>query len=153
VQEQISAAYQVLSEIGLERKDSILVINKIDRLPDRARVEGLLRRYPNAVPISARNGAGLTELSLAVSEALSRAFRDVDVEFGVDNGRLMAYLAAHAEVLSKQFHAARVIVHCRIPRKHLGRIDRNEALVRPHRNGAPVVEAGLEQEETEETET
>jgi GTP-binding protein HflX len=152
VLEQISSAYKVLSEIGLEQKDSILVINKIDRLPDRARVEGLLRRYPNAVPISARTGAGLAELSLAVSDALSRAFRDVDVEFSLDNGRLMAYLAAHAEVLSKQFHAARVIVHCRIPQKQLGRIDPHEAFVRLHRNGAPVAEGSFEQEETEETE-
>lgn len=152
VLEQISAAYKVLSEIGLEQKDSILVLNKIDRLPDRACVEGLLRRYPNAVAISARSGSGMSELSLAVSEALSRAFRDVDVEFGIDNGRLMAYLAAHAEVLSKQYHDARVIVHCRIPQKHLGRIDLNEALVRPHHNGAPSVEGSREQEETEEIE-
>jgi len=137
VLEQIGAAYQVLSEIGLERKDSILVINKIDRLPDRARVECLLSRYPNAVPISARSGEGLAELSLAVSETLSRSFRDVDVEFGIDNGRMMAYLAAHAEVLSRQFHDARVIVHCRIPQKYLGRIDPNEAVVRPRRNGVP----------------
>jgi len=137
VLEQVGAAYKVLAEIGLEQKDSILVVNKIDRLPDRLRVEGLLRRYPNAVPISARTGEGLAELSLAVSETLSRSFRDVDVEFGIDNGRLMAYLAAHAEVLSRQFHAARVIVHCRIPQKYLGRIDPNEAVIRPHRNGAP----------------
>jgi len=140
VLEQISAAYRVLSEIGLETKDTILVLNKIDRLPDRARVEGLLRRYPSAVPISARTGTGVVPLSLAVSEALSRAFRDVDVEFGIDNGRLMAYLAAHSEVLSKQFHSTRVVVHCRIPQKHLGRIRPDEALVRPHRNGIPAPE-------------
>lgn len=146
VLEQVGAAYQVLSEIGLERKDTILVINKIDRLPDRVRIEGLLRRYPNAVPISARTGEGLAELSLAVSETLSRSFRDVDIEFGIENGRMMAYLAAHAEVLSKQFHAARVIVHCRIPQKYLGRIDPNEAVIRPHRNGTPAWSAGgLEQ--------
>jgi len=145
VLEQISAAYNVLSEIGLETKDTILVLNKIDRLPDRARVEGLLRRYPNAVPISARAGTGVAPLSLSVSEALSRAFRDVDVEFGIDNGRLMAYLAAHSEVLSKQFHDTRVVVHCRIPQKHLGRIDPDEAVIRPHRNGvaSPEGEAAL----------
>jgi GTP-binding protein HflX len=140
VLEQISAAYRVLSEIGLETKDTILVLNKIDRLPDRARVEGLLRRYPNAVPISARSGTGIGPLSQAVSEALSRAFRDVDVEFGIDNGRLMAYLAAHSEVLSKQFHATRVVVHCRIPQQCLGRISLDEAAIRPHRNGAAVPE-------------
>ena len=43
-------------------------------------------------------------MAAAVSEALSRSFLDVDVETGVDNGRLLAYLAAHGEVLSKQYH-------------------------------------------------
>jgi GTP-binding protein HflX len=131
--EQISAAYSVLEEIGLESKDTLLVLNKVDRLPHRAQVEGLLRRYPNAIPISARTGYGVEQLSAAVSDALSRTFRDVDVEFGVDNGRLMAYLAAHGEVLSKQYHSARVIVHCRIPQRDLGRIPTEEASIRPHR--------------------
>ncbi len=56
VYEQISATYKVLEEIGIERKDTLLVINKIDLLPDRARLEGMLNRYPSAVPISARTG-------------------------------------------------------------------------------------------------
>jgi GTP-binding protein HflX len=134
--EQISAAYGVLEEIGLESKDTLLVLNKIDQLAHRSQVEGLLRRYPNAIPISARTGYGVDQLSAAVSDALSRTFRDVDVEFGVDNGRLMAYLAAHGEVLSKQYHSARVIVHCRIPQRDLGRIPAEEASIRPHREGA-----------------
>ena len=46
VDEQIAAAYRVLEEIGIRQKDTLLVINKIDALPDRARVDGLLNRYP-----------------------------------------------------------------------------------------------------------
>ena len=93
----------MLEEIGIQQKDTLLVINKIDALPDRARLDGLLGRYPDAVPISARSGlrAG-PNLAAAVSEALSRSFLDVDVEMGVENGRLLAYLAAHGEVFSKQ---------------------------------------------------
>jgi len=136
VREQVSAAYEVLEEIGLQTKDTLLVLNKIDALPDRARLQGLLGRYPNAVPISARSGLGLAALAAAVSEALSRTFRDVDVEFAVGNGRLMAYLAAHGEVLSKHFRDSRVVVHCRIAQKHLGRIGRDQCVVRPHGNGA-----------------
>lgn len=138
VLDQIRAAYDVLTEIGLENKDTILVINKVDRLPDRTRLESLLGRYPHAIPLSARTGLGVPQLALAVSEALSRTFRDVDVEFGIDNGRLMAHLAAHGEVLSKQYRAGRVVVHCRIPQKYLGRIRPEEAVIRPHSNGAPV---------------
>ncbi len=135
VYDQIAAAYSVLEEIGIQRKDTLLVVNKVDALPDRVRLDGIVHRYPNAVPISARTGFGLANLSAAVSEALSRSFLDVDVEAGVDNGRLMAYLAAHGEILSKQFRDSRVVVHCRIPAQHLTRIEEESVAVRPHRNG------------------
>ncbi|MHC4403889.1 MAG: GTPase HflX [Planctomycetota bacterium] len=111
VYDQISAAYQVLEEIGIEEKDTLLVINKTDALANRARLDGLLNRYPNAVPISARLGEGLPQLAAAVSDALSRGFLDVDVEMGVENGRLLAYLADRGEILSKQYHDTRVVVH------------------------------------------
>ena len=135
VYDQISAAYRVLEEIGIEEKDTVLVINKLDALEHRARVEGLLNRYPNAVAISAQTGEGLSRLATAVSDALTRSFLDVDIETGVDNGRLMAYLARHGEILSKQYNDTRVIVHCRVPQGHLGRIKEEGTTVRPHANG------------------
>jgi GTP-binding protein HflX len=92
-----------------------------------------MAKYPLAVPISARAGTGLPQLAKAVSDALSRGFRDVDVETDVGNGRILAYLAAHGEVLSRQFHDDRVVVHCRIAPEHLGPIQRDPALlIRPH---------------------
>jgi GTP-binding protein HflX len=122
VYEQITAAFRVLEEIKIEKKDTLLVINKIDALPDRARLEGLLSRYPNAIPVSARTGQGLPQLAAAVADALSRTFVDVDVEMGADNGQALAYLAQHGQVLSKKYLDSRVIVHCRIPRGFLGRM-------------------------------
>ncbi len=133
--EQVSAAYRVLEEIGLEEKDTLLVVNKIDAVADRGVVDVLLNRYPAAIPISARTGAGLDQLTAAVAAALSRTFLDVDVEMGVDNGRLMAFLSSHAEVLSKQYHDARVTVHCRVARMHLGRICHDRGVVRRRGNG------------------
>ena len=63
---------------------------------------------------------GTRQLAATVSEALSRNFLDLDVETGVDNGRLLAYLAAHGEVLSQRYHDSRVVVHCRMSREHRG---------------------------------
>jgi GTP-binding protein HflX len=136
VYEQIGAAYKVLEEMGIEAKDTLLVLNKVDALPTRARLDGLVNRYPNAVGISARTGYGMANLAAAVSEALSRTFLDVDVETGVENGRLLAYLAAHGEILSKQYYDSRVVVHCRVPERYLGRVRDDEAVVRPHQNQA-----------------
>jgi GTP-binding protein HflX len=129
VYEQITAAFNVLEELGIEEKDTLLVLNKIDTLPDAARLEGLLRRYPNAIPVSARSGEGMAVLASAVSDALSRAFLDVDIEMGVDNGRTLAFLAAHSEILSRKYHDSRVTVHCRIPQYYFGRLDRSGVVV------------------------
>lgn len=142
VYDQIAAAYSVLEEIGIQRKDTLLVLNKIDALPDRLRLDGLMNRYPHAVPISAQTGFGLANLAAAVSESLSRSFVDIDVELGVDNGRLMAYLAAHGEVLSKQFRDSHVTIHCRIPQRHLARVEADSMAVRSHRNGGEVADSG-----------
>src|SRR5690606_10189497 len=78
--EQISAVYGVLKELGIEAKDTILVLNKVDAVQDRGQLEALLARYPNAVPISARRNIGLDRLSETVSRALSQSFLDLDVE-------------------------------------------------------------------------
>ena len=125
----------------LGQKPLFLVINKIDALPSRGRLEAILRRYPNGIPVSARTGEGLAALSLAVSDGLSRTFREVDVETDVGNGKLLAYLAAHGEVLSRSYNQNRVTVHCRMPQKYLGRIPEGEAIVRSRgSNGRPVDE-------------
>lgn len=136
---QISAVYDVLEELDIEEKDTLLVLNKVDAVPTRARLEGILNRYPNGIPVSATSGEGLEKLALAVSDALSRGFRDVDVETGVENGRLMAFLAANGEILSRNFEGNRVTIHCRIPDKALGRIHEPNTKIRNHQSQEVIV--------------
>src|SRR3954447_1066002 len=52
VLDQISAVYEVLGELGIQEKDTLLVLNKIDQLADRGSLTPVLHRYPNAIPIS-----------------------------------------------------------------------------------------------------
>jgi GTP-binding protein HflX len=132
--EQIRAVYGVLEELGIQQKDTLLVLNKVDALPAPGRLGGLLGVYPGAVAVSARSGQGLDELAHAVGRLLSQNFLDVDVETGVDNGRLLAFMAAHGEVLSRQYTGDRVVVHCRMPRQFAAQIN-GDAVVRPHANG------------------
>jgi GTP-binding protein HflX len=137
VMEQIAAVYKVLEEIGIEAKDTVLVLNKVDQLESPDRVGPVQQRYPNAIPISAATGHGLDRLMHAVSDALSRNFRDLDVETHVDNGRLLAYLAAQGEILSRRYRDDRVIVHCRIPERHVSRV-REAALSVVERDGQEI---------------
>jgi GTP-binding protein HflX len=129
VYDQIQAVYQVLEEIDIEEKDSLLVINKIDQMPTPQLLDVILNRYPHAVAISAVTKEGLDSLSMAVSDALSRSFLELNVQTDVANGKLMAFIAARGEILSKQFSDTEVSIHCRLPVKFAGQIDRTQATV------------------------
>jgi len=137
VLDQISAVYEVLRELGIEEKDTLLVLNKVDRLADRGGLMPVLHRYPNAIPISARTREGFDRLHQAASEALSRSFADLDVETSVANGRMLAYLAAHGEVLERRYEGERVIIHVRLPQRHLGPLHEKGTEFRPHQSAHP----------------
>jgi GTP-binding protein HflX len=140
VAEQIAAVYTVLEELGIKQKDTILVLNKVDRVTEPGVVENIIRDFPSAVPLSAHTGAGVSRLTNVVSEALSHNFLDVDIETDVSNGRLLAYLAQHGEVLSRTYAEDRVTVHCRIPRKFLTRVSGADVVIR-HRAGGAILRA------------
>jgi len=139
VYNQISAVYAVLGELGIDAKETILVLNKIDCVDSISTLHALRTRYPNAVAISARSGEGLGRLAHVVSDSLTRTFLDVDIEMGIDNGKLMAYLAAHGEVLSRRYHDGnRVTLHCRVPQKYLATIHEDATVQILDRLGGPV---------------
>ncbi len=144
--QQISSVFNVLKELGIEEKDTLLVLNKVDNFgkddtAGRHQLDGLLNRYPSAIPISARSGKGLDDLAQAVSDALSRSFLDLDVETGVANGKLQAFLAANGEVFSTNYDESdRVVIHCRLPEHLVAKVREQNGLVREHAasmNGAP----------------
>ena len=133
VLDQIRAVLEVLAELDVDEKDTLLVLNKADQVENVLELDRLVNRYPNAVTISAKSGAGLERLAQSVGDVLSRNFHDIDIDMCVSNGKLLAFLAANGEVLSKQFNDDnRVIVHCRLAERFLGQIDENEATVTPH---------------------
>ena len=112
-------------------RSTLLVLNKIDVCHDRSLVDVLRIRHPNAVTVSARNGEGLDRLNRAVSDRLADGYVEADIETNVGNGRLLAFLAEHAEVTNRQYvDDARVVVHCRIPRAFLAKVHEAETTVR-----------------------
>ena len=132
VLEQISAVYQVLHELGIEEKDTLLVLNKSIAWPTAASWRKCCSAIPTRLPISARTREGFDQLHEAASDALSRSFADLDVETSVANGRMLAYLAAHGEVLDRQYDDDRVMIHVRLPQRHLGPLHEEGTTFRPH---------------------
>lgn len=119
-EEHIKAVKEVLEEMGCADKPTLLVLNKIDILADRSYLDVLMKHHPRAVAVSAVTRQGLDQLELAVIEALSAEFVDTEIELDAGNGKVLAYLSAHAEIYHQEHHDNRVKLGCLLPR-HLVR--------------------------------
>src|SRR5262245_42759304 len=132
---QIDAVNRVLKEVGCGDKPTMLVLHQIDRVTDRSYLDVLQSRHPRAVAVSALTGQGLEALSEAVIVALSADFADAEVVTAAGNGRLLSYLAAHAEIYRQEFEDGRAKVWCFLPRHLLHHIQGRDVHVRFLDNG------------------
>jgi len=126
IHEQIASVYEVLTDLGIREKDTLLVLNKTDRLESSEALTLLLEKYPNAAAISAKSGVGLDVLTARVSEALSKEFFDLMLTFPIGNGRLEAMLAREGEVLSSKYDETSTVIHCRVPQHLAGQLRREK---------------------------
>jgi GTP-binding protein HflX len=129
-EEQIKAVNLVLKELGCGGKPSLLVLNKADKVTDRSYLDVLMKHHPRSVAISAQTEQGLDSLREAVMEALSADFADAEIETNAGNGRVLAYLAAHADIYRQTYRNNRVCVHCHLPRQLLHHIQGPDVQVR-----------------------
>ncbi|OWK44482.1 GTPase HflX [Fimbriiglobus ruber] len=129
-EEQIRAVNEVLTELGCDKKPSILVLNKIDRVADRSVVDVLRAHHPRAIAISGLTGEGLADLQEAVIGALSADFAPAEVTTPAGNGKVLAYLNAHAEIFRQEFRGNSIVLRCYLPRHLLRHIEGPEVRVR-----------------------
>ncbi|MDR2642208.1 MAG: GTPase HflX [Planctomycetaceae bacterium] len=126
---EIDAVYQVLDELDIRKKDTLLVLNKIDAIEQPEHLYCLTQKYPTAIQISAKNNIGLEQLTAAVSDVLSKEFVELTVEMSIGNGRMLALLAKEGEILSKQFTNEIILVYCRVPQHVFGKL-KNETEIK-----------------------
>jgi len=117
-EEHIKAVNRVLKEMGCDGKRTLLVLNKADRVTDRSFLDVLLSHHPRALAISAATGQGLNNLRDAVIEALADDFADAEIETAPGNGKVIAYLGAHADIYRQEYSEDKVLIRCHLP-KHL----------------------------------
>jgi GTP-binding protein HflX len=129
-EKQIRSVASVLDELGLSERPTLLVLNKADRITDRSYLDVLMAHHDACVVISAARGEGLVRLEDAVCEALQVGALDAEIETGVSNGRVLAYLRRHARIREQLFSDGCVRMRCNLPRHCLGFLAEHGALVR-----------------------
>jgi GTP-binding protein HflX len=92
----------------------LIVINKAD-IADPHTIDGLLRRYPDAIVVSARTGLGFEELLATIEERLPTTLIDVDVVVPYDRGDLVSRAHRQGEVLLVEHGETGTRLKARVP--------------------------------------
>jgi len=121
-EEQIRIANDTLAELGADEKPTLMVFNKIDRLPDRTIMQPLAEKYHPRVFISATRGINILGLKEEVLQLLKKEFVEETFRISQENQRLISRLHETGEVLERIYEDNLVIVRMRIKRKDRERL-------------------------------
>jgi GTP-binding protein HflX len=122
--EMIAAVETVLVEIGASDIPIELVVNKVDAV-DALRRRRLANRFPGALQVSARTGAGLDELRARIAERFADRFEQVQLLVPYSEGSVLADLYALGAPIDERSDGPEgVLVRARLPRSELRRYAR-----------------------------
>ena len=134
-EEQRMVVDQVLHELGIVEQPALLVFNKMDLLSEEAALalqERVTSLVPNAVFVSSATSDGLDPLRRALRHAM-RARRPVaEVRLSHSDGKLLAEIHQHGEVLEQRSEGEQIVIRARLPERLRGRLEQAGALVREH---------------------
>ena len=72
--------------------------------------------------VSAKTGEGLDRLRRTVASLLSHRYVEAEIELYAGNGRLLAYLGAHGQIVEQRFEGDQVHMRIRVARHVLDRV-------------------------------
>jgi GTP-binding protein HflX len=97
------------------RKADVLVLNKIDRVPEPLAVQALARgRAEEVVFVSAHSGEGLEELERVVQKRLDVRSPVVEVHVSAGDGKSIAALKAAGTVLAQGVDGEELVLRLRL---------------------------------------
>ena len=114
------AVRSVLDELKVLDKPTIMVLNKIDKLEDRHRLEEIKREVPFCVGISALKGENIQQLFLMIEDILSQHAVDIDIVLPADRMDLVNLAHGQGQVHEVKFLAKGIRLKASLSAKTAG---------------------------------
>ena len=125
VDEQMEAVDTVIKELDAYGKQTVIVFNKIDNLPNRELVDSYLRRFPASVAISARTGEGVNKLVQALEQALSSWRLRSRFRIPSEESALIAEIHRVGHVLELRYEGNDAVIVAHVPADLAQKLERH----------------------------
>ncbi len=120
---QIEAVNEVLSDLEVAGRPTIMVLNKIDALAEPFQLDHLRKLYPQtSVAVSALCGVGLDELRTKIADAAVAGLEERALRFPVSIGKAIAFVRERGEVLEERYDGEDVVLRFLMRNKDFGQL-------------------------------
>jgi GTPase len=119
VMEFYNTTMSVLTDLGADTKQMLVVFNKIDKVSDPSALFALRRHFPDAVSISALRGDGMDELIERISEFVSKGSMTVELRLPSARSDLLARIHRDGTVRAVHYDNDFTTVTATIPTRAL----------------------------------
>jgi GTP-binding protein HflX len=112
---QFESVQETLEEIHAGHIPLVTALNKIDRLSEPGTAREIVQRYPQSVAISARTGAGLSDLLKLIQQALYETYVPILVRLPYQQGGLISIFHETGQVERIEHQRGGVLMQGRLP--------------------------------------
>jgi GTP-binding protein HflX len=131
-EEQRLVVDQVLLDLGLHEQPVLLVFNKTDLLTEEELLrlqERVLALVPSAVFVNTTSDEALDPLRRALRHAVRARRPEAEVWLSPADGRMLAEIHAHGEVLDQRTEGDQLVIRARLPERLRGRLEQAGARI------------------------
>lgn len=115
------AVEDVLEELDVLKKPTLVVFNKTDALEDQSWLSQFMDNFEHAVSISALQGDGLNDLFTEIIDMLSAMFVEINVNIPIDRMDLVSLVHEEGEVYSVKYYNDRINIRASVPARLSGK--------------------------------
>lgn len=115
-EKEIHAVDSILSDIGADEIDSIVVFNKVDLIDD-ARRASILTSHPDCEFISAKEGTGIRGLLYRVANEASKGDEMLSAVVPYEKGLLVKMVHERCQVIREEYRQEGLFVTVRAPKR------------------------------------
>jgi GTP-binding protein HflX len=116
-EEQSSAVYKVLNELGVKDIPILTVLNKTDKVPDSETVERAKTRFGSGVAISALKKDHLGDLIESILSHIVSLMTKVKVNIPLDDNKTIGFIYENALVTKVEYNEKSVHIEAELPKR------------------------------------
>ena len=103
VVEHYNTILEVLKELGAEKHQMVVIMNKIDEKKAAKQLNFLKRKFPEGIYLSALNNLRINKLTQKIVDVMDKNFQTIDLLFSYKEAKEMALAQKGVDVLERNY--------------------------------------------------